>query len=1140
MTTSNPGPAGYLTPEPADSVPGSRSTGPVGRARDLATLIEGIRRSIDGEPEAFLVSGRAGVGKTMLVTEAAGEAKRLGAAVLWGRCWEEGTAPPFWPWLEILRQARDIGGIAEEDRRPARDLVAEIERGTDSAHGGALEAAGIARFRLYDRISRFLVAASQAGPLVLVIDDVQSADEASLHLLHFLLRGRAGRRIAVLLTRRDPERRPLGDDLAAVLASVVRETTPMLLEGLSEADSGILLEQHAGRRMHPGFVRAAWEKTGGNPLFLTLLGQAVRTDPEWNLDGAGEGSAPRLPSEVRDLVSRRVRQLGPAARSMIELAAIIGEQVDLPLLLRASRATGAQAISPDAAVTRGIEEWSEIEASGIVEESGAPSSWRFVHGIVRDAILGSIPAAERMRLHGVVADACESLDPLLELRLEQAAHHRAIAAPLDPSGRAVELLVRAGRQAIRRLAHERAASILARALDLARESGDTRRTGEILVLLGESQLRGTAIVEAQRSLEEAVGLARSTGDSEGLGRAALLLADVGTGLPLDSSREGKTGLILLEALDALGPEDSPLRASLLTRSSSLLFEHRPVEERARLAADGLEMARRLGDPSLLGHALCDVHAALWDPANTVERLGWSSEALGLARVAGDDALALRASVSRILALFELGDPIAFDVEIPQLDGVARRIGEPRYLWLATHLRALEALVRGRFAEAEQFALDALAHGERARDPRAQSFVALVFEVLRFLQGRLAEFEPMIRANVFDGDDISMRLGIGLLAAELGRPDEARAVLDSLRHSGRVEMGGDPRALTVMAGALAQTVVFLGDAEAARSVHGMLAPHDGRFVTAQHLGTMVDAPVAFYLATLEATFGDMEAAERHFRASLASCDRLKSPPARARTLLAFGRMLAARGAPGDARRARPLLEESSAIASDLGMVLVGERAAAALASLAELRGVPAGTGRDLGEGSRPSGQGSAKARTAIFRRRGEVWEVAFDGREALHPHVRGFDMLAVLLSRPRVPVTCEELQAIARGVEIRGSGLREGRIDAAALADYRRRLADLRSDLESATKQNDTGRRETIETEIDFLEAELGRSLGLVGRPRSVADAERARVNVRRAIALALSRLATHEELSAHLDRSISTGATCTYDPSDDMTIEWLV
>ncbi|MFM8409031.1 MAG: hypothetical protein ACKOCT_02045, partial [Alphaproteobacteria bacterium] len=575
--------------------------------------------------------------------------------------------------------------------------------------------------------------------------------------------------------------------------------------------------------------------------------------------------------------------------------------------------------------------WSELSASGIVLVGFPAGAWRFLHGAVRDAIYESMAQTHRMRLHAAVGQACEILDPTLETRLEQAGHHLSVAAPLGRGAQAAELLLRAGRDAIRRYAHENAATVLAKALRIAREAGETDLVPEILLALGEAQLRGTAVDEAQRSLDEAASIARTIGDGETLGRAALLLADVGTGLPLDVAREGRIGLVVLEALESLDEADSALRAILLTRAAALLFESLPGDERAELAMDGLAMARRIGDPVLVGHALCDVHAALWHPGNTVERLDWSSEALRLAGDAGDDALALRAHVSRILALSELGDPVALDVEVPRLDEYARRIGEPRCLWLATHMRALEAVVRGRFSEAERLATEAFAHGERARDPRALSFVSLVMEVLRLHQGRLADFEPMIRANVFDGDDISVRLGIGLLASELDRPTEARSIVDSLRRDGRVEMSCDPRAALVMAGALAQTVVFLDDAKAARDVHEMLRPHDGRWVALQHLGTMVDAPVAFYLGMLEATFGDVGAALSHFESSLVSADRLGAKPARARTLLALGRVLAQRGL-DDERRAREALGEAFALARELGMELVAERARAALETL----------------------------------------------------------------------------------------------------------------------------------------------------------------------------------------------------------------
>lgn len=910
----------------------------VGRTREIAAIEEGLARARAGTPSHFLVSGAAGAGKTSLAEEAARRARPGQDLVLWGRCWEDGGAPPFWPWLQILRGAVRRFGADSGEGRACAALAREIEPTPDDGRRTSSLGSEHDRFLLFDRFLHLLSDLSTRHLVVLVVDDVQAADHASLHLLHFLLHHLRDARVCTLVTNRQPGG-VVDPAKAALLGAIAREAVPVVLGGLSLSEAALTLQSFAELPLPPEAIERFWTRTGGNPLFLRLIGDALRGDPTGWPRTAGNDAYPLWPGGIGTAVEQLASRLGAPCRALLRVASVIGVEFDEALLLRAAAQPGDRA-APDSpgssAQARPGEGTGELrlllEAAegGLVTTTPDGSAHRFVHGIVRDAIYAGIPAWQRLQLHAAVGHACEAIDPSLETHLDQAAHHFLQAAPAGWSRKAIDLQHRSGRRALERLAPESAVAHFARARDLAQALGDRRLVCRQVLALGEAHARGTDAVEADRCFREGVRLARELDDAVLAGTAALLLADVGAGLPLDSAREGQTGLLVLDALRRLPRTDSPQRARLLTRAAALLFEHRPWDERRALAHEGLLMAQRLGDPIGIGHALCDMHAALWSPDNPEQRLEWATEALNLARAGGDDALGLRAHLARILTLFELGDPAALDLEIPGLERRADRLGEPRHLWVATHLRSLAAFVRGRFAESEQLALAAFAHGEKAREPRAQSHAAMMFEVLRFMQGRLEEFEPLIRTNVFDGDDLSVRLGIGLLAAELERPAEAKAVVDSVRGpDGRIALRGDPRAFTVMAAALAQTITFLGDREAARDLRDLLLPYSGRFVTAQHLGTTVDAPVSFYLGCLEATAGRFAEAQAYFASSLASCDRLGARAARARTLLAQGQALLASGGDADRASAERPLGEAAALAAHLGMELVRRRAEVAL-------------------------------------------------------------------------------------------------------------------------------------------------------------------------------------------------------------------
>lgn len=186
----------------------------------------------------------------------------------------------------------------------------------------------------------------------------------------------------------------------------------------------------------------------------------------------------------------------------------------------------------------------------------------------------------------------------------------------------------------------------------------------------------------------------------------------------------------------------------------------------------------------------------------------------------------------------------------------------------------------------------------------------------------------------------------------------------------------------------------------------------------------------------------------------------------------------------------------------------------------------------------------------FQQQGEVWELCFDGKPARVAHLRGLGYLAELLRRPDEPV--HALQLATSGPSAKASvreALHDGQlqvsnggsdplIDAQAREAYRSRVRDLRADLAEAEEHHDLGRAQRLQAELDMLLDELKRTSALGGRARTSPSAtERARVNVTRAIKLALRRIASqHPELAKHLEHAVRTGTHCSYSP--EVPREW--
>jgi hypothetical protein len=178
--------------------------------------------------------------------------------------------------------------------------------------------------------------------------------------------------------------------------------------------------------------------------------------------------------------------------------------------------------------------------------------------------------------------------------------------------------------------------------------------------------------------------------------------------------------------------------------------------------------------------------------------------------------------------------------------------------------------------------------------------------------------------------------------------------------------------------------------------------------------------------------------------------------------------------------------------------------------------------------------SAKAPSAVLRRDGASWTVAYGGRSFTLPDMKGLGYLATLVASPG-----REFHAFDLGG---GSDLGDAGevLDAEAKARYRERLADLQEELEEAQRFNDLERAARAEHEIGFLTDELGRAVGLGGRTRRAGSAaERARLNVSRAISAAVKRIGGQERaLEEHLTATIKTGLFCSYNPDPRLPIRW--
>ena len=1092
--------------------PGRPSARPfVGRVREVAELAAALDEAAAGRSSLVLLTGEAGIGKTRLMSELARIAGQRHFRVVAGRCWEQGGAPPYWPWMQVVRS---VGGDLERLAAPADPAA-----GRRGASGVAPQSE---RIRLFDVVGRFLAAASEERPLLITLDDLHAADEPSLLMLRFLGDALAEARVLLVASYREGEQRlrELGD----VFAELARVGRRIPLRGLTKADIEAYVTRVSGSRPARQVVDRLHEITGGNPFFV---GEVVRLlvdeDLLDRLDDTSKDPFLRIPEEVRALIRRRVATLPREAVAVLRVAAVIGRDFDVHLLQRTSRLTPARLL----AVLR------EAAAVGVIAElPSTPRRYTFAHELVRETLHDDLPPARRLELHREVGLLLESaygddLDP----HLSEIARHLYLAAPVGDAGEALDYLVRAADRAAAVFAYEEAAVHYRHALELLAPAGDASgaRRSELLLSLGDAQWRAGDGAEARTTFEEAIECARGLGNGQLLARAALGYVTALGGFLLYARFEvGGTGVGLLEeALAALPPGDSSLRSHLLAHLALEMYSgNEPGERRVGVSQEAIEMARRLGDSEALVTALHSRHWALTTPGMALERLAHTEEMLRVARETVNPEIEFLAHNARFHCFHELCDRRGMGAESQAMTELAERLRQPFYRWHAVCLRTLRATLDGRFSDAERLAGEALELGRL----RQSEYATYVFQyaqlfAIRWAQGRLAEFWPEI-------DDHRERFPWipdwreALAAAELGAEQVARRELE--RHATR-DFTDLPRdGLWVLhVCALAEACVLVGDQPRARQLYELLLPRaDDNAVsyTQQPFG-----PVALRLGRLAVLLGRWQAAEQHFATALARCELLGAPAIRARVLLEYASALAARGEPADRGRLDVMLEEAARLCEELDLPGLSARIAA-------------------------SRRRSPADQEAFFRREGELWTISYEG-ETFRLHDRkGLRYITFLLGSPGRDIHVFELVQAAEGARGRrlDGGLPEAGLaaqlpgnpepvlDAQAKDAYRRRLRGLGEDLEEARSWNDPERVALIRAEIDALTRELARAVGLGGRDRGLPSAEeRARVSVTKAVKSALEAIDRHcPALAEHLAGALRTGRLCSYAPPAQAPPHW--
>lgn len=908
--------------------------GVVGREGEVEAITESVLRVANGDGRrVVLISGEAGQGKTTLAAEASRTAFTSGACVLFGHC-EENLATPYQLFAETLghfithaSEDRLLAHVATHGSELARLVPALSSRIPDLPPSRANDSDS-ERYLLFAAVVGLLSLASERQPVLLVFDDLQWADQGSLMLLRHVAASDLSMRVLIVGTYRDTELARAGALVEALGALRTQgHVTRIELKGLDDNGVASLMEGAAGHaldRIAVDLARAVCRETDGNPFFV---GEVLRhlsetgaiyqdTTGKWTTDQGLDVMV--LPDSVREVIRARVVRLGETSERVLSLAAIIGRDFDIDLLVRATKVSEDDILDIlDSA----------IEVALVRELANATGRYNFAHALIQHTLYEDFGPTRRARAHRVVAEALEDLcggQP--GSRVGELARHWFNATQPDNLAKAIDYSQRAGDAALNSLAPDDALRYYTQALSLVERTDDPDPVAalDLRIGLGTAQ-RQTGDPGFRETLLDAARRAAEINDTERL-VAAALANDRGTFSTVDSTDNEKLAILEM-ALGRLS-EDDPVRALLLAALCSEVTIGSPLERRQSLARDAIAIAAAHGDDANMVRVLNHVLLPLAVPPLLEQSLARSADALIRAERVGDPLLLCSAASGRRYTAACAGDIDEMDRCFAIKEPLVEQLDQPFLAWVHALQRSTRALIAGDTDEAEALAGEAFQIGSAGGEPDAIVIYGAQMIMVNLWRGTLSQLVPLIEQAIVNNPRLPVFVAALALAHSEGeRYEEAKQLLREFGRTG-FELPLDATWLTGMI-AYADAAIDCRDAESCGPMLEQLAPFSEQW----HYSDISTAgPISRTLGGLASVLGRYDEAESYFAYAAVSSQRANAKFFAARTDLYWGLMLMARRGSGDNERARTLLSRALGTAVACGYGNIERRANAALGSL----------------------------------------------------------------------------------------------------------------------------------------------------------------------------------------------------------------
>lgn len=860
----------------------------VGRRRQA----EELGRVVAGDGGVVVLAGEAGIGKTTILSWLAAAATDAGMPVLSGRAVADEGAPAFWPWSRVFTAGGALGLSPD---------VLELGPGPPAQ----------ARFVAVERASRALLGAVPPAGLLVTLDDLQWADEATVALVRHVGSDLPGTGLILAVATRDT------GGLGAVAGLPATQT--LTLPRWTPAEVAEYVRGAVTGPVDPSWPARVHGGSGGNPLFVREIVRA--------LDTGGGG----FPDTLRPLAGARLDGVSPACRHLLRACAVVGEEFDVTLVAAMTDGGDVGPLLAEA-VTAGV----------LAEDAAAPTRLRFAHALVRQAAYDELPRTDRIRWHGVVADVLAGVAGPGPGRIPaghaaDVARHRVRAAADATSCRTAVAACRAAvAAALRTLDHTEAAHWYGRAIELAGGAElPAAEHADLLLGLAEAEFLDLRVTEALRHCVAGFDVAARADRPDLLTRAALVVRGIGGEEPNRIIAD-----LCERARAAVGAADSDLQARLLAQHAMALAQLEVT--RAGLASpvrdmseQALMLANRDGGRTALVDALHVREMLAGGPSAARERIDLGARLRALGPVPERPETPLWAHLWCIDGYLGIGAVAEADGEIAGLASLAERLGWPVVRWHLLRTRASRAMLAGRFADAQRLVDEGRVLAERCGDPSMEGqYIAYTLDIRR-KTGRFDDPWPgsdpldVAVAAAVDARPIVLAVAAEYLFAR-GDVDAARE-LHSRLVPALPRLPDDVRWPSIVAIAGELGAAF-GDAATVAACYRGLLPYSDLYLgsTYGYRGTY-----ARVLGVLAAATGDHDTAVGHLRAAEELERRIDARAELVLAQLAQARVRRDRDARGDRERAAVLAEQAARAARRLGMA---PAASAATALMRDLGGV----------------------------------------------------------------------------------------------------------------------------------------------------------------------------------------------------------